>query len=720
LAITLKEAQAIKLELEPEYQTRHEAFRRLRGYWGGQEYWRATDREASGIASIFRDLRGTSTNVGPDIKLVNNLLQEVCVKYQSFLSGLPMIRVYREPGTNLDLKERQANKKERYLYGTWNQRPYSMKSVVSDLAWYLPLMGDTFLGAFPDVDNKIVRPIVRGPENAYPIMSYDGTNLDAVIFAWKEPESKIARKFPNYTLQADLNKGRTRFIGRRRQRQESNPKVEILEFSDQDEFARWAGEQKLNGVEHNYKFNLFDQIQFIHIPGEPWGHGAVEQAVGMVEAQNAMYSLVMQSMLDNVFPQLVLEDPSKAPEEIERGAGAVLPLNPGGKAYYLNPPSGILGVQSGFINDTERKIKQATGMPEASFGSFEGGVTHVSGKAINEMQGAGTGSMIEMVQGNGIGTGMVSFNEKAIMLAQTLFKNDTMKLAGFETGSAMAIVPRYFSDNIKGSELVGSCRNEVVFSPHLNLHEKLVMGLQGLGAGLWSKQYVREQTGIPDSEAMDEEIMGEKVQEIILGSIEQSLLAQPDAQGAASAESQALAFLQGATPATNGNAAPSLPSAPPAGPLGQGGPPPGGPPIGPLGTGGGQAMAPALQLPPGAALGPEPQGQGPGGAPPAQNPNTIKLDEAVKAFQALSGLKGKVYLVGEIVQNSETNDDIEVSITNPDDKQVITDGLPQWAGRITFHTISKEPIEPHIEVTPGAVPEQKGEAPDLSALMPSG
>jgi len=43
-----------------------------------------------------------------------------------------------------------------------------------------------------------------------------------------------------------------------------------------------------------------------------------------------------------------------------------------------------------------------------------------------------------------------------------------------------------------------------------------------------------------------------------------------------------------------------------------------------------------------------------------------------------------------------------------------------YAGRLTFHTVSKEPVESHIEVTPGAVPEQRGEEPDLAAMLAAG
>jgi hypothetical protein len=71
---------------------------------------------------------------------------------------------------------------------------------------------------------------------------------------------------------------------------------------------------------------------------------------------------------------------------------------------------------------------------------------------------------------------------------------------------------------------------------------------------------------------------------------------------------------------------------------------------------------------------------------------------------------GRVFLVGEIVQTGRTNDEIEVAVTEAADRQTLGDAL-QFP--MIFHTVSGEPDEPHLEVTPGAVPEVRGEEPVL-------
>lgn len=703
MPISLEEVQQLKDELEDEYQERHDAHRELRDFWQGTGWWKNADSGSGSIASIFKDLTAKRSDVGPDIKLVHNLLQEVCVKYQTFLSPLPMIRTYVDPPESLQRRQ-QATLKERVLYGLWSEG--NMAQVANRAAWYLPLMGDCFLGVWPDFERKIVRPLLRSPEYAFPVMNFDNTEVDAYIFCWDAPLSKVKRAFPKYVHVPEKRRGFFPFAQRR---PTEEPTVQIMEYFDKNEFSRWVGTQKTHGIKHDFGFNLFEQMSFIHVPDEPWNHGAVEQAVNRIEMGNALYSLMFQAVLENVFPTLFLINPMKAPETLDLGAGGVVGINEGGDAKWMAPPIQTIAAQMQFLQENERSIKQSTAMPDVNFGQFDASI--VTGKAINELQGAGTGSTVEMVQGIGIGSGFVKWNEKALFMLKNMFRDDQIYLYGTVPGSMMDINPRQFGLKFKGSQIVGSERNEVVFSPHLGLHEKLVMGLQAAGGGLVSKKYQREQIGIPDSEAMDEEILGEVVNEAVIGSILQSLQADASPEHAQEVESKGLAYLSGETsphPALSltsgspspGPAAPVGPGggSPPAGPAGPaaGG---GGPPVGPLGPGApGQAISQALPLPQGS---PPPDAMQPPSAPQGQS-NTVQVQDVVLAMQSVSGLSGRVFLVGEIVQRGSTDSDIEIAVTDAADKQPIADALKQWAGRISFHVVEAEPTEPHLEVTPGA------------------
>jgi hypothetical protein len=477
--------------------------------------------------------------------------------------------------------------------------------------------------------------------------------------------------------------------------------VLVLEWSDRREFARWVDGVKVNGVEHDLGFNLFEQVPFIQVPDEPWNMGAVEQAVGLVEAGNALYSLVMQSMLENVFPRLVLEDPMKFSETIDTGPGAVIPVNQGGKAYYLNPSP--VGVAEGvnMIAQNEAAIKQDTSMPDVNFGNFNASI--ITGKAINELQGAGTGSVVEMVQGTGIGFSLARWNEKALTIYQRMFKNDRCYLQGVRPRANSDLVPQQFTLSFKGSQIVGSPRNEVIFSPYVGQHDKLIMGLQGLGAGLFSKAYVREQVGVPDSDDMEEQIVGEALDSAVIGGIVAHLQAEPTEEVATQTAAQVSAYY-------GGPAAPAHPLLS----MGVGAPP------GPQ-----QGVPARLRLAhrdrqdrrklaaarssrtsrPAART-----GWGP------QQSQTVTLDSVVAAFQSIQGITGRVFLVGEIVQRGQTDGDIEVALTK-DDRQVIQQALPQFTGRLVFKSVPDEPQERFVEVTPGKPSRQGGaEKPSPEAL----
>jgi hypothetical protein len=686
--------EVVKLheELEQEYMERHDDFRRLRAFWQGK-YWDEVQSSSQGVSSIFRDLIGNKSDVGPDIKLVNNVLQQVCVKFQTYLSPLPMIQVPVDPPESQHRKN-QATLKERYLYACWWENRMNKEAI--DIGWYLPLFGDCYHGIFPDLDRNVPRSIVRSPEYAYPIPSFDKRGEDGVIFAWDVRESALKRAFPKYVSRADRGLKRKRGEG-------DDPEVKLMEYSDGDEWTRWADGVKMNGVEHNWGWNLFEHVKFIDVPDEVWGHGAVEQAVNLVEMGNALYSLLFQAVFENVFPRIALINPSKAPEELDMGPGAVWGINEGGDVKQLAPPVQALPTQVGFLAENERAIKQATSMPDVNFGNMNASV--ITGKAINELQGAGTGSVVEMVQSAGIGASFEAWNEKAIYLAQTMFKNEQLKMYGVQPASVFDIRGTKFGFNAKGKELIGSNRNILTFSPYIGQHEKLVMGLQMLGGGVASKRYVRDQVGIPDTEAMDEEIVTEAIQEAVLGAIVQQMTDPADAQ---QVEEQVLAYL-------NGQAVPPMPQAPAL--PNQGGPGdastgPGGFPVGPIAPGAsGQAFSPALPLPAGSPT-PTPPPQPQGGSEAG-----VTLDDAIQAFQGVNGVTGRVFLVGEIVQRGMTQDDIEVVITDASDRQVLVDGLPQYAGILVFHHVSDEPQEAHVEVTPGAEVVQGGASPDLSFIQ---
>lgn len=712
MAIDLQTVKDLKASLDDEYGETHRKFRKLRDVYHGR-YWELAEQEsqARSITSIFRDIGRSNRTSMPPIRIVRNIIHEVAVKYQTYLSPVPMVNYYTD-APETDERRQQMSVKERYTYGVW--RAGQMSRVLNNVAWYQPLMGDAFIGIYPDTKLNLPVPILRSPEHAFPLKGFGGSQSTGHIFHWKETLSTVKRTFPEHADQIVAS------LGRITQGRGSDPLIEIYEYSDVEEFARWAGPIKVNGVEHNFGFDLFAHAKFIDVPGETFGHSAVEQAVQLNEADNMIYSLLFQAMIENIFPTIVLTDPAKAPEEIMKGPGAIIPLNPGGRFDVIAPPVQAVQTQLEYLANNKQSIQEATGMPGVNFGQSPA-TSIVTGAAVNALQGAGTGSTVEMVQG-GLGLVMSQWCEKAIYMQQKMWPNDKVTLNYVSPLTRSGGKAERGTMTVKGSDLVGGTANEIVWSPAMDIHDKLVMWLQAKGAGLVSDQYILKQIGIPDPQAMQDELFQEEMDRAVLGFMV-SQLAQPTPDSVAPVEEAAIAFLEGTGRVhVPGVTPPGMPPPPVGGALPAGAPQPGVPPqppgpgggfpgpagVGPFAGGTGTVKAPPLPLPPGApapvgskigtALGEGPiQPGSPGAAPePVTAPATVNT-----VVRALSGATyaGRVWLVGEIAVKGSTTGAIDVAVTDPADRQVVAGQAPQFQFR--FHVVQGVPAETAIEVTGG-------------------
>lgn len=675
--ISYDDARDLYRLLETKQARRHSELRALRRYWQG-DYW--VDMEGregvSSVAQLFRDLKGNQSDLGPDLKLVHNILQEVCVKYQTFLSPVPMVKTFIDPPYS-DKRRVQSTKKERAIYGTWwaNRMPVRM----AEIGWYLPLMGDCFVGIWPDFTRKIPRLLIRSPEIAYPVVGFDGQGLDALMFRWEADQAAVKRQYPNY-IPGPPPRGKYPWSSRSNQGGER--KVEILEYSDANWYCMWAGDQVLKSINHGFGFNLYSQMSFIPVPGEAFNHGAVEQIVNLVEMGNALHSLMFQATLENVFPTLVIKNPSQAPETIMRGAGSVIPVGENGSVDYLTPPVQALGVQMAFLRDNQDKVLEAAGMPRTQFGQAP--TTSVAtGRSIDVLNGAGTGSTVEMVQGVGIGPQLVEWNEHALFMYQNLWDKDTIYLYGTERQSIADLTGHQFSFSFKGAEIVGSTRNEVVFNPHMSENEKMVQVLQGVGGGLWSKRYAREQMGVSDNDAMVDELFEERMHDILLDALAVELQQAPDQAATVSA--------QGASYIETGRL-PSVVRAP--------APPQGGPGAATFPGAPGGVATPPFPLPQGSAeqAGAPPVAAPPTGAPAPLTGAPVTLQAAQRAFANVQ-LQGQAWLIGEIAATGKAQT-VEVAVTQRADEQTL-----QQAAKfpVTFHVVTGEPKEQHVPLAAQAV-----------------
>ncbi len=382
---------------------------------------------------------------------------------------------------------------------------------------------------------------------------------------------------------------------------------------------------------------------------------------------------------------------------------------------WVTPPSTTTDLSKSMARSIDFS-QRGTHMPGSMYGeAVASSIT--TGKAQHESM-MPTGSIIEYVQGN-IGDSWERLNEMALDMTQALFANRKVVYFGRQykqEGWAAALErPERFMQTIKGSDLQDWARQELSFQPLLNMHEKVVMGLQLAGGGLVSKRWQRDQIGIVDNNAMQQEILGEMQLEQQLAAL--MGMAQQGAITPDQIENWFLAMEKGGTavppqPAAGGPGAPGMPipAIPPPGSPGMPMPPGPAPAAGPPAPQAGDQTLPSAQNPGDVAAG----GPYPGIPTPPDigQEGEFTLPGAVGDFSRLKKVKGRIFLVGEIVQKGSTDGPVEVDVTNPIDKSTILNGLPdEYHGQIQWHTVSAEPSEPHVEVGPGKTDGAQGGGP---------
>lgn len=682
--------------LEGRHADVHETHKHLRNFFNGH-MWEDEQQMTRSLTSVFRDLRTSDSNDRePDIKMTLPFIESIVTKYIAYLCNPPQISMDTPPEgyaglRKLETRRALADQNEKFLYGLWAKN--AIRRHFSRQGFYLPLMGSCFSGVHPDFKNKTIQYLIQSPENAYPLWNLQRTELLAVGFKFELPLDIAVRTFGESAVKLLDD---TRFSLRNLMPGWKGDNVKTLtciEWYDDHQKQILLQGQRVSGVEHNLGFCPWEETRFYDVPDEDFGKGVIEGNVPLFQKLNMLDSLELQAVIENVFARMVIINPSLAPEDIDNSPGGVIPVGQGGDVKWIGPPEVTADLTKSMARSMEF-VERGTHIPPAAYG--EGVASSITtGKAQHEAT-LPTGNMVEYVQGN-ISDTWESLNEKAIDMTETIFKNRKVVFFGRQFESAPGTLlsalekPARFEITLAGSDLKGWTSHQLTFQPLLNLHEKIVMGLQLGGGGLVSKRWQRDQIGIADNNAMAEEILQEQLVEInVAGMLAQ---AQQGAIDPLSVENSFLAMEKGSyTPV------PSIPTAPaglaaaglqtPPGALPPGMPAPG--PAAPAMNPG--DMGPDLGLP-----------EVPAGAPePPEATGQFTLQQAVDDFSRIKKLKGEVWLVGEIVQRGATDGDIEVDVTEMLDKATIINGLPdKYHGYIKVHPTQGVPEEPNVQVGPG-------------------
>lgn len=691
--ILLPDAPYIKRRMEALEETQrnfHDTCKHLKKFWDGM-MWADEEQMARSLTQIFRDMRhGSDLDRDPDVKVTLPLVEAVVTNYMAYLADTPQVNFMTPPVgyagmRGEDSRRALADQNQQYVYGVWENN--SADLMYKWQAWYLALMGCCFIGAHPAPDGSIQH-VMRSPEFSFPVWDINYKRLHAIGFRWEVSEDVLRDTYPDvdFTGYLDLDtKSYSRNAPKRRY-------VEVVEWYDCNSKSLMVAGEIVKQVVHGLGFCPWTMPCFYMVPDSDFGKGPIEGNVPLFQKLNMLDGLELQAIIENIFARLVLIAPQLAPEEIDNAAGAVIPIQAGGDAKWLTPPSTTTDLGDN-MNRSLDVLERGTHMPGSAYG--EGVASSITtGKAQHESMMT-TGAMIEYVQGN-IGHAWNRLNEMTMAMTEKLFPNVPIEMFGsaqLEKGMAGRLRGKqeFHLSMDGGKKLKGWYRHELVFQPSMNIHEKLVMGLQGLGAGIYSKRFIRTLVGIADSDAMKDEILSEMIEE---GQVQMWLQAVAAGQMDPTAVEDAfLAMDKGqTTPTLNPNFQPGMPGA----------------------TGGATALPPALApAPTGGGAPPltaDAQGAMPSGqAPPISGPSKgdqsgqFTLDQAVEDFSSLSKIKGNIYLVGEIVQDGSTDGPIEVDVTDPIDKQTILNGLPTpYHGQISFHNVTAVPTEPFVDVTPGS------------------
>lgn len=699
--------------LEARYGDTHRTFYHLRNFWNGK-MWADEASMTRSLVSVFRDLRHGDGSVGnePDVKVTLPLVEAVVAKFMALLAPTPQISMIRPPigfaGLRKDDTTRAlADQNEKFLYGLWEQNRVGVK--FNRQSFYLPLFGCCFAGVQPDFDSKTMKFEVRSPEVSFPVWEPGYENLRAIGFRWKMPQDMAVASYgdPAQVIIDEMNasKGVKDLLGLNRNQP---PAIDVVEFWDKStKRTLLAGKDATSMVsaqfvQHDLGFVPWVMPSFYDVPDEPFARGVIEGNAGLFQKMNMLDSLELQSIIENVFARIVIINPAVAPEDIDNGPGGVIPVGVGGDVKWVTPPATTTDLGKSMARSLDFS-ERGTHLPGSMYG--EGVASSITtGKAQHEST-LPTGNVVDYVQGN-IANSWERLNEMAIDMTGKVFANREVVYFGRQyDNSGIFRTDKQFAITIKGSDLKNWSRHSLTFSPLLNMHEKVVIGLQLGGGGLVSKRWQRDQIGIVDNDAMQEEILTEMRFDQTIAGLMQGL--QAGQYGADYVEQAFLAMEKGQV----------VPPAPapvaPAGPA-------------PAPAGGGQLPSGPLPppMPPGAPAGPA--GPPDMGAPPPATPPSVgtglpqgnpgdefTLQGAIGDFSTLRKLKGQVFLIGEIAQKGSTNGPVEVALTDMTDKSTIVNGLPdEYHGNLKFTKVGGEPEEPHVEVGPNAPPPAPG-GPDV-------
>lgn len=221
----------------------------------------------------------------------------------------------------------------------------------------------------------------------------------------------------------------------------------------------------------------------------------IVSALDINEEAQTLYYLFVDSMVWAVFPMVEIHDGENTAEQAEVGPGAKYETQDTG-AIHLHQPVGDSQAAAMVLNAVQDNLLKITGTAPVR---VEGQIdrSNVSARSVAAQQGPMETRVA--AQNTALGYHMERLNAKAMLMMDRIpeLSKATLQIVGVEKATA-------YRDEFRGDEFGGWFQNRVQWDPLLGTsrHEKVVIAIQLFREGLVPPEYVLEQSGEDDPEAL--------------------------------------------------------------------------------------------------------------------------------------------------------------------------------------------------------------------------
>jgi hypothetical protein len=586
--------------------------------------------------------------------MVVNVIQTVVEQKRAMIGVIPSVQC--PPLDYGDESIRKAALREKAIMSIWSD--CKIGQLMGDLGYYLSIFGTAVGVVYSDMMRMRPRMSIRSPKGFYCIPKDDsGIELAVAIFVSKYWGAHAAAMFPGNGF-------------------EKMTEVEVVEYWDKDVHAILAedGKKVISAHENALKMVPVVSIPNIGRPRSPYGIGDVARLIGLQREVDRRVSLekdIMQKVLDAPF---VVVNPDQAPEEITLDPGSVIPVGEGGDVRQLNAFNIPYSWETSFGRLMNLFDRQADA-PEVLRGTLDSAI--VSGKGVDSLLGPVSGR-IEL-RHHYIFPRIEWMNYISLMMWEKFWPDEQSSLDGTV---AAFIKPSQFVTTFSPTELGGDYRNRVYMNSYayLDQNAQVVLGLQLVQNQIISKETLRGELGVVvDPQQEKEQIKKESIEAVQLAMAAQQIANSPTTNNPPLGDQGKTNY--GLERGFVGELNPA--------------PAPGGPEIPENAGTGPEAPEITPEELAGGAMG--------GGAPQAGGNQLLTM--VANFFRGIKKVKGRVFLVGAILNDPENIDytGLEVYLTDTRDKQTILNAvrnnIPELHGNVQFYT--GVPKGEYLEVTPG-------------------